>query len=144
MDRTRVAPASRHRPADSTPNSDQAGDADYRCIGLGYAEYRRPDPSIAARIESALGSATRVLNVGAGAGSYEPRHREVTAVEPSATMRAQRPSDLPTAIDARAEALPFPDKSFDASMATFTVHQWLDLEAGLSEMRRVTNGPVVI
>lgn len=121
-----------------------AGDADYGRIGTGYASYRQPEPEIAALIEQALGSARSVVNVGAGAGSYEPRGREVTAVEPSAAMRAQRPADLPAAIDATAEKLPFPDKHFDAAMATFTVHQWTDLEAGLAEMRRVSRGPVVI
>jgi len=121
-----------------------AGDADYSRIGAGYARYRRPDPRIAARIADALGDARSVLNVGAGAGSYEPLDRVVTAVEPSATMREQRPAHLVAALDARAEALPFADDAFDASMATFTVHQWSNLEAGLAEMRRVTRGPVVV
>lgn len=121
-----------------------AGDADYGRIGQGYASYRQPEPAIAALIEGALGPASRILNVGAGAGSYEPRNRDVTAVEPSASMRAQRPAEIAVAIDATAEKLPFPDQSFDASMATFTVHQWQDLDAGLREMRRVTRGPVVI
>lgn len=86
------------------------------------------------------------MNVGAGTGSYEPIDREVTAVEPSASMRAQRPANLSVAIDAVAEDLPFADNSFDASMATVTVtvHQWSDLEKGLAEMRRVTRGPVVL
>jgi SAM-dependent methyltransferase len=121
-----------------------AGDADYSRIGDGYARIRQPDPRIAARILAALGDARTVLNVGAGAGSYEPVDREVTAVEPSASMRAQRPSWLTTAIDATSDALPFTDDSFDASMATVTVHQWPDRAAGLAEMRRVTRGPVVI
>ncbi|AJT41908.1 class I SAM-dependent methyltransferase [Psychromicrobium lacuslunae] len=121
-----------------------AGDANYAQIGQGYARYRRPEPAIAARIAAALGDAKTVLNVGAGAGSYEPLDREVTAVEPSATMRAQRPSRLSPAIAASSEDLPFADNSFDASMATFTVHQWQDLAQGLAEMRRVTRGPVVI
>ncbi|WP_449255530.1 class I SAM-dependent methyltransferase [Bosea sp. (in: a-proteobacteria)] len=121
-----------------------AGDADYGRIGRGYASYRRPEPAIAAQIEAALGPAGRILNVGAGAGSYEPRGRDVAAVEPSASMRAQRPVEIAPAIDAAAERLPFPDKAFDAAMATFTVHQWQDLDAGLREMRRVTRGPVVI
>ena len=121
-----------------------AGDADYGAIGARYARFRRPEPRIAAIIGSALGGARSVLNVGAGAGSYEPRDRETVAVEPSATMRAQRPGHLSAAIDALAEDLPFPDGTFDASMATFTVHQWSDLGAGLTEMRRVTSGPVVI
>jgi len=121
-----------------------AGDADYGTIATDYSRYRRPDARIAARIHDALGDARTVLNVGAGAGSYEPLDREVTAVEPSASMRAQRPASLSVAIDASAESLPFADDSFDAAMATFTVHQWQNLEAGLHEVRRVTRGPVVI
>ncbi|KAJ5865146.1 uncharacterized protein N7529_007062 [Penicillium soppii] len=121
-----------------------AGDADYGVIGASYAHYRQPDPYIAEFILKALGEAKTVLNVGAGAGSYEPVDRDVTAVEPSASMRSQRAAGLPAAIDATAERLPFADNSFDASMATFTVHQWSDLKAGLREMRRVSRGPVLI
>lgn len=121
-----------------------AGDADYGSIGAGYSTYRRPDPRIMAAIERALGNARTMVNVGAGAGSYEPMDRHVTAVEPSASMRAQRPAALATAVDAVAEALPFPDNAFEAALASFTVHQWSDLENGIREMRRVTTGPVVI
>jgi SAM-dependent methyltransferase len=121
-----------------------AGDANYGTIATGYASYRQPDPHIAAFIGRHLGDTRTVLNVGAGAGSYEPVDRQVTAVEPSASMREQRPAHLPRAIDATAGSLPFADASFDASMATFTVHQWPDLRAGLTEMRRVTRGPVLI
>lgn len=121
-----------------------AGDVNYGEIGGSYGRFRQPEPSIAAQIVEALGDARTVLNVGAGTGSYEPTDRDVTAVEPSASMRAQRPSNLSIAIDAVAEDLPFPTDSFDASMATVTVHQWSDLEKGLAEMRRVTRGPVVL
>ncbi|MEM1364024.1 MAG: class I SAM-dependent methyltransferase [Pseudomonadota bacterium] len=121
-----------------------AGDVDYGEIGSSYSRYRQPDPTIEAQIHRALGHAKTVLNVGAGAGSYEPTDREVTAVEPSASMRAQRPAHLGQAIDAVAEDLPFEDESFDASMASVTIHQWSDMEKGLSEMRRVTRGPVVL
>jgi SAM-dependent methyltransferase len=121
-----------------------AGDADYGAIGPSYTRYRRPDSRIAARISLALGPAGTVLNVGAGAGSYEPAGRQVTPVEPSASMRAQRPASLAAAVDAIAEKLPFADGSFDAAMTTFSVHQWSDLRAGLREIRRVTRGPVVI
>jgi len=121
-----------------------AGDADYGSIGRGYASIRQPDPRIEAIVWSALGDAKTVVNVGAGAGSYEPRDREVTAVEPSASMRAERPADRVPAIDATSEALPFDDDSFDAAMASVTVHQWPQLEKGLREMRRVSRGPVVI
>lgn len=121
-----------------------AGDVDYGAIGTNYSRYRQPEPMIEQAIWTALGDARTVLNVGAGAGSYEPRDRQVTAVEPSATMRAQRPADLPIAIDAVAENLPFSDQSFDAALASVTVHQWTDLAAGLSELRRVTRGPIVL
>jgi SAM-dependent methyltransferase len=121
-----------------------AGDADYGRIGAGYSRFRRPEPRIGARINRALRDARSVLNVGAGAGSYEPTDRDVTAIEPSASMRAQRPAHLPQAIDAVAEDLPFDDDTFDAVMATFSVHQWSDLERGLAEMRRVSRGAVVI
>jgi SAM-dependent methyltransferase len=121
-----------------------AGDADYGTIGVDYSRYRRPDPAIAEAIMKLIGDAETVVNVGAGAGSYEPADRLVTAVEPSASMRAQRPPHLSTAIDATAEELPFADDSFDAAMATFSVHQWTDLPRGLSELRRVTRGPIVV
>jgi SAM-dependent methyltransferase len=121
-----------------------AGDWDYEQHGHGYARYRQPDPRIAALVDRALGPARTVLNVGAGAGSYEPAGRYVLAVEPSAVMRAQRPLSLAPAIDAVAEALPLDDGSVDAAMAMITIHQWPDAARGLREMRRVARGPVVI
>jgi SAM-dependent methyltransferase len=117
---------------------------DYEHHGRTYAQHRRPDPRIAARIHAAFGDAQTVLNVGAGAGSYEPSDRWVLAVEPSATMRAQRPRDAAPAIDARAEALPFDDDAFDAAMACVTIHHWSPAAAGLAELRRVSRGPVVV
>ncbi|MFI5973377.1 class I SAM-dependent methyltransferase [Streptomyces sp. NPDC051452] len=121
-----------------------AGDADYNRIGAGYSVHRRPEPRIAALIERALAGARTVVNVGAGAGSYESTAFDVTPVEPSASMRAQRPAHLPPAVDAVAERLPFPDASFDAAMTTFSVHQWSGPTEGLREMRRVARGPVVV
>src|SRR5215210_6928436 len=115
----------------SKPRDGSAGDADYAVIGNVYGRYRRPDRRIAAFIAKGLAGAHRVLNVGAGTGSYEPIDRRVTAVEPSASMRAQRPAHLPAAVNAVAEHLPFAARTFDASMATFTIHQWRDLAAGL-------------
>jgi SAM-dependent methyltransferase len=117
---------------------------DYEHHGQTYARHRREDPRIAAHIHAALGAARTVLNVGAGAGSYEPRDRWVLAVEPSATMRAQRPADAAPAIAARAESLPFDDDAVDAAMACVTIHHWDPPEAGLAELRRVSRGPVVI
>jgi SAM-dependent methyltransferase len=119
-------------------------DAKYDIIGSNYAELRKPDPRIAKIINSALGSAQTVLNVGAGTGSYEPKDRSVTAVEPSREMIRKRKPEVAEAIQASADDLPFDDKSFDASMAILTIHHWPDKGAGLREMRRVTRGRIVL
>ena len=95
-------------------------------------------------MHQALGSARTVLNIGAGAGSYEPEDRYVLAIEPSAAMRAQRPKHLTPAIHGVAENLPLDDQSIDASMASITVHQWPDLQKGLSELCRVTRDRIVV
>ncbi|MFI5028732.1 MAG: class I SAM-dependent methyltransferase [Solirubrobacterales bacterium] len=116
----------------------------YDELGKGYATVRREDPAIAARIDASLGDAASVLNVGAGAGSYEPAGREVVAVEPSAEMISQRPPGAAPAIQASAETLPFEDDRFDAAMAVLTIHHWYDLDAGLDEMRRVARRRIVL
>jgi len=121
-----------------------AGDVDYEAGGCGYARRRRTDPRVAAMVHAWLGPARTVLNVGAGAGSYEPADRAVVALEPSATMRAQRPPGAAPVLSGVAGALPFADDAFDAAMALVTVHQWPDPAAGLREMRRVARGPVVV
>jgi hypothetical protein len=121
-----------------------AGDFDYDAKGQAYAARRRTDPRIAAQVHAALGAARTILNVGAGAGSYEPEGRHVIPIEPSAAMRAQRPAHLAPAIRGVAEALPLDDASVDAAMAIYTVHQWPDLAGGLAELKRVTRGPIVI
>jgi SAM-dependent methyltransferase len=116
----------------------------YDRIGAGYTATRRPDPRIAAQIDAALGNAVTVVNVGAGTGSYEPGGRRVTAVEPSQVMIAQRPAGSAPVVRAAAEALPFPDRGFDAAMAVWTVHHWDDPAAGLAELGRVARDRVVI
>ena len=116
----------------------------YDSIGVSYAGTRGTDPRIAAQIWAALGDAVTVLNVGAGTGSYEPPDRQVLAVEPSAVMRSQRPRDAAPCVAAVAEALPFADESFDASMAIATVHHWREPIVGLRELRRVARRVVVL
>jgi SAM-dependent methyltransferase len=115
----------------------------YDTIGATYTVTRRTEPRIAAQVWAALGDARTVLNVGAGTGSYEPSDRDVTAVEPSALMRAQRPAGAAPSVAATADSLPFEDQSFDAAMAFATVHHWPDPIAGLLEMRRVARRVVV-
>ncbi|MEO3855754.1 class I SAM-dependent methyltransferase [Acrocarpospora sp. B8E8] len=121
-----------------------AGDFDYDTHGYGYATQRRTDPRIEALVHAALGEGRSLINVGAGAGSYEPEDRYVVAVEPSAVMRGQRPARRVPALNATAEQLPFDDNTFDAALASITVHQWPDPEQGLRELRRVSRGPVVV
>jgi len=115
----------------------------YDTIGVTYTVTRRTEPRIAEQVWAALGDAQTVVNVGAGTGSYEPPGREVTAVEPSAVMRAQRPEGAAPCVTAAAESLPFEDQSFDAAMAFATIHHWRDPIAGLREMQRVARRVVV-
>ncbi len=116
----------------------------YDTIGVNYSDLRKPDPRIELVISRALGAAKTVLNVGAGTGSYEPRDRSVTAIEPSIEMIRQRGALAAPVVQGYAENLPFADNTFDASMAILTVHHWADKEKGLKEMRRVTRGQIVI
>jgi SAM-dependent methyltransferase len=116
----------------------------YDEIGVSYRATREEEPRLAAAIWSALGDAKSVVNVGAGAGAYEPLDREVTAVEPSEVMIAQRREDAAPVVRAGAEELPFPDDSFDAAMAVLTDHHWRDRRRGLTELRRVARKRVVL
>ena len=115
----------------------------YDTIGLNYSDLRLPDDRIKRQIHSALGDAQSILNVGAGTGSYEPVDRTVTAVEPSAEMIAQRTRPAANIVQGAAENLPFDDLTFDAAMASLTIHHWSDQEKGVAEMRRVTRGKIV-
>lgn len=118
---------------------------DYDQFGQKYSAIRQTEPKIMHYITKALGDSKTVLNVGAGAGSYEPTDRYVVAVEPSFEMRKQRLNNQKTpAVNAKADNLPFDDNSFDASMAIVTVHHWPDMAKGLKELRRVTKNQVII
>jgi SAM-dependent methyltransferase len=116
----------------------------YDRIGTRYTTTRRADPRIAAAIATALGDARTLVNVGAGAGAYEPTDRHVVAVEPSRSMIDQRPGNAAACIQAIAERLPLRDRAVDASLAVLTVHHWTDQAAGLAELRRVARRRVVV
>lgn len=109
----------------------------YDTIGQDYTAHRRPDPRWAALIATELGQTARLLNVGAGTGSYEPADRAVVAVEPSAVMIGQRPPGTAPAVRASGTALPVADRAFDAVLAVLTIHHWGDWRAGLAELCRV-------
>jgi hypothetical protein len=119
--------------------------ARYDRIGTTYARTRREDPAIAARLAATLGDARTVVNVGAGAGSYEPADRHVIAIEPSAVMIAQRGPDRVPAIQGSAGRLPLLDDAGAGALAITTLHHWdAEREAGVRELRRVARGPVAI
>ena len=115
----------------------------YDNIGRTYSGRRQSDPRIAAAIENAIHGCGPILNVGAGAGSYEPNFRLVVAVEPSRTMIAQRAAGSAPVVQARAEALPFRDASFDAVVGILTVHHWEGQQQGFAECARVARCRVV-
>src|ERR1700687_5972794 len=98
---------------DSREDSVMSSEQLYDTIGATYTVTRRTEPRIAAQVWAALGDARTVLNVGAGTGSYEPPGRDVTAVEPSAVMRALRPEGSAPCVGAAAESLPVADQHFD-------------------------------
>jgi len=116
----------------------------YDEIGLGYRDYRRPDPRVAAAITRALSRTDTVVNVGAGSGSYEPTDRAVVAVEPAMTMIRQRRAGSAPVVQASATDLPFRDDSFAAALAVLTVHHWPDRARGLDELARVARERVVV
>ena len=88
----------------------------------------------------------RALDVGCGPGALTARLVErlgtdaVSAVDPSVPFVAAIRSRLP-GVDVRAgsaEQLPFPDDTFDVTLAQLVVHFMADPVSGLSEMARVT------
>lgn len=116
----------------------------YDTIGQTYSRFRQPDPRIASALDAALGDAASVVNIGAGAGSYEPRNRTVIAVEPSEVMIRQRSSDLAPCLQGSAESLPLETASVDAAMAILSAHHWSDLERGFREMARVARRRAIL
>lgn len=115
----------------------------YDTIGIDYETFRRPDPRIAAAIMQALGDIAPIVNVGAGAGSYEPNDRPVVAVEPSVAMIRQRNNPDVPVVRASAIELPFKNAAFAAALAVLTVHHWPDRVRGLAELARVARHRVV-
>lgn len=110
----------------------------YDDIGTTYSVTRCTDPIIANQLYAELQGATRILNIGAGTGSYEPADMDLVAVEPSAKMIAQRSADAHRVEQAFAESLPFPDKSFSHAMTVLSMHHWTDRARAFGEINRVT------
>lgn len=115
----------------------------YDNVGVGYSTQRQPDQRIFEFIQAVLGSAESILNVGAGTGSYEPIHVPTVAVKPSYEMIQPR-LNKNNVVQGSAEALPFKDAAFDATLAVLTVHHWTNLNQGLQECARSSRRTVTI
>lgn len=112
-------------------------DAIYDDIGNNYSVTRGTDPKIAEQLYSELQGATRIVNIGAGTGSYEPENMEVVAVEPSAVMISQRKVGSHRVEQAFAEKLPFENRSFSHAMTVLSMHHWQDRARAFNEINRV-------
>lgn len=117
---------------------------EYDQVAEAYQRYRKPDPRIAERIQFHTEGAQKVLNIGAGTGSYEPEDCDMVAVEPSSEMISQRKNAKVELVRGVAEDLPFKDNAFDISMGILTIHHWADIESGLKEMVRVTRNRIIL
>jgi SAM-dependent methyltransferase len=93
-----------------------------------HRRYRRAEPAFARAVGRALGDARSVLQVATDARTprYAPDDRAVTTIGSP---------DAP---------LPFTDDAFDAAVSAFSLPDRDDLESGITELRRVTRGPVVL
>jgi SAM-dependent methyltransferase len=116
----------------------------YDTIGRHYTAHRRPDPRWEAIVGEHVAGAARVVNVGAGTGSYEPAGCALVAVEPSTVMLGQRAASAAPAVRANASALPLRSGWADVAMAILTTHHWNDWKRGLDELRRVAPRRVVL
>lgn len=110
----------------------------YDDIGINYSEKRQSDPRIAKQIHQKLKGSQRILNIGAGAGSYEPTDMDLVAVEPSIAMINQRPKLAHPVVQASAEALPFSNKSFSHALTILSMHHWTNRDNAFKEINRVT------
>jgi ubiquinone/menaquinone biosynthesis C-methylase UbiE len=92
------------------------------------------------------GARGAVLEIGGGTGANLPHYRDVdrvTVAEPDTFMRkrlGRKLADVRVSVEvseAGAEALPFPDTSFDTVVSTLVLCTVPDQEAVLGEVRRV-------
>lgn len=124
----------------------------YDTIGTDYNQTRRADERIIGRIVELLElpKESRILDVGAGTGSYSAALAELgyvmTALEPSRVMMEQAIDTMKiTWVSGTAEALPFADRAFDGAILVLCIHHFNNLAAALGEVGRVCgSGPILI
>lgn len=119
-------------------------DALYDDIGINYSAMRRTDPKLAKQLYTELQGAARIINIGAGTGSYEPENVELVAVEPSSEMIAQREIGSHKVVQAFAEELPFEDSSFTHAMTVLSMHHWENRGRAFTEINRVVAEKFVV
>lgn len=123
----------------------------YDTIGRTYAQTRRSDPRIAAKLLEILtsGQASTIADIGAGTGSYalvlaEHGYR-VLAVEPSATMRSQAIAHPAIEwFDGYADNLPLSNQLVDAAIIMLAFHHFQNYQQALCEVDRVTGGGQIV
>jgi SAM-dependent methyltransferase len=118
-------------------------EAIYDDIGVHYSVTRCTDPRIAGQLFSKLQGATRIINIGAGTGSYEPENIELVAVEPSSKMISQRKNSSHRVEQAFAEKLPFENDGFSHAMTVNSMHHWENRALAFAEINRVTTDKFV-
>jgi ubiquinone/menaquinone biosynthesis C-methylase UbiE len=123
----------------------------YDTIGKNYAQTRRSDPRIAAKLLEILGfsQVSTIVDIGAGTGSYAlvlaEHGYDVLAVEPSAMMRSQAIAHPAIQwIDAYADNIPLPNQSADVAIIMLAFHHFPNHLQALQEIHRVTDGGQVV
>jgi SAM-dependent methyltransferase len=115
--------------------------------GTGWSHADGPDLGWMVDAASAR-SSDQAIDLGAGAGhaalALAPHVETVTAIDPTpemlavaARLAAERTITNVTFVEARAEALPFPDETFDVAISRFSIHHWPDPAGALREVARV-------
>jgi SAM-dependent methyltransferase len=125
----------------------------YDLIGSTYARSRRADPSIVGTLAQELGltPSGTYLDVACGTGNYTVALGGLggawSAVDVSTVMLAQASKKSSTIAwtQSSAEALPFPESTFDGAICTLAIHHFPELTSPFAEVRRtLRSGPFVI
>jgi ubiquinone/menaquinone biosynthesis C-methylase UbiE len=104
---------------------------------------KNPESNLAAVDRIGLKSDDRFLDLGCGLGAAlehgAATGARVAGIDPSPSM-VERASERVPQAEVRlgsAEAIPFEDGTFTATISVSTYHHWADAETGLKEVRRV-------
>lgn len=126
----------------------------YNRIGKDYNTTRKADPYLTTELIRLLDAVEegKYLDIGCGTGNYTSALYNagivICGVDPSLAMleNARKKHPMIEWKQGTAEALPFPDQSFNGIIGTLTIHHWSDLRRGFSELNRVLkpSGKIVL